>query len=56
MQLLVVFPVLEPYLLTAQLNSYVDPVASIGWIFALILLYSAAFAALSVVLFERKDF
>ncbi len=56
MQLLLVFPVLEPYLLTTQLNSYVNPVASMGWIFALILLYGAAFAALSVVLFERKDF
>jgi ABC-2 type transport system permease protein len=56
MQLLVVFPVLEPYLLTTQLNAYVKPVAHLGWVVALIALYCAAFAAVSVVLFERKDF
>lgn len=56
MQLLVVFPFLERFLLTAQLSAYVAPVANLGWVFALIALYCAAFAALSVILFERKDF
>ena len=56
MQLLVVFPFLEPYLLTSQLNAYVAPVAGIGWVIALITLYCAVFAAGAVVLFERKDF
>lgn len=56
MQLLVVFPALEPYLLTRHLSAYVDPVASIGWVVTLIAVYSAAFAAAAVVLFERKDF
>jgi ABC-2 type transport system permease protein len=56
MQLLVVFPFLEPYLLTAQLSAYVAPAANLGWVFALIALYCAGFAALSVILFERKDF
>lgn len=56
MQLLVVFPALEPYLLTAQLRSYIEPVAGMGWVVALIALYCAAFAAASVILFERKDF
>ncbi len=56
MKLLVVFPGLEPYLLTTQLDAYVSPVAHMGWVVALIALYCAAFAAVSVVLFERKDF
>ena len=56
MQLLVVFPALEPYLLTAQLRSYIEPVAGMGWVVALIALYCAAFAATSVIMFERKDF
>lgn len=56
MQLLVVFPGLEPFLLTRHLSSYADPVAGVGWVVTLIMLYSAAFAAASVVLFERKDF
>ncbi len=56
MQLLVVFPGIEPYLLTTQLNAYAKPVANLGWVAALIALYSAAFAAVAVVLFERKDF
>ncbi len=56
MQLLVVFPGLEPYLLTSQLNAYVSPVAGMGWVIALLSLYCTAFAALAVVLFERKDF
>ncbi|MEJ2288048.1 MAG: ABC transporter permease [Deinococcales bacterium] len=56
MQLLIVFPGLEPYLLTTQLNAYAKPVANLGWVAALIALYCAAFAALAVVLFERKDF
>lgn len=56
MQLLVIFPPLEPFLLTSQLSAYVRPVAGIGWVVALIAIYSAAFAALSVLLFERKDF
>jgi ABC-2 type transport system permease protein len=56
MNLLVIFPFLQPYLLTAQLSAYVAPVANLGWVFALIALYCAGFAALSVILFERKDF
>ena len=56
MQLLVVFPALEPYLLTAQLRAYIEPVAGMGWVVALIALYCAGFAAVSVILFERKDF
>ncbi len=56
MKLLVVFPSLEPFLLTTQLDAYVAPVAQLGWVIALIGFYSAAFAALAVLLFERKDF
>lgn len=56
MQLLVVFPRVEPYLLTTQLNAYASPVADLAWVVALILVYAALFAAVSVVLFERKDF
>jgi ABC-2 type transport system permease protein len=56
MQLLVVFPALEPFLLTSQLSAYVAPVAGIVWVLALIALYCALFASLAVVLFERKDF
>ncbi len=56
MQLLVVFPSVEPYLLTTQLNAYASPVAGLAWVMALILVYSALFAASAVVLFERKDF
>lgn len=56
MQLLVVFPALDPYLLTRHLSAYVDPVAGLEWVLILIALYAAAFAASAVVLFERKDF
>lgn len=56
MQLLVVFPALDPFLLTRHLSAYVDPVAGIGWVLILIAMYAAAFAASAVVLFERKDF
>lgn len=56
MQLLIVLPRLEPYLLTAQLSAYVAPVAGLGWTLALIALYCAIFAAVAVVIFERKDF
>jgi len=56
MQLLVVFPSLEPFLLTRHLSAYADPVAGVGWVVTLIMLYSAAFASAAVVLFERKDF
>lgn len=56
MQLLIVFPRIEPYLLTTQLNAYAAPANALTWIIALIALYSALFAALAVVLFERKDF
>lgn len=55
-KLLVVFPSVEPYLLTSQLSAYVAPVASIGWVVLLIVLYGTAFAVAAVVLFERKDF
>ena len=56
MNLLVVFPALEPYLLTTHLQAYADPVAGLPWVLTLVALYSAAFAAFAVVLFERKDF
>lgn len=56
MHLLVVFPGLEPYLLTTQLSAYVSPMAGIVWVIALIGVYSFAFAALAVLFFERKDF
>jgi len=56
MQLLVVFPRLEQYLLTTQLNAYQFAVNGVPWAIALMLVYSALFAAMSVVLFERKDF
>jgi ABC-2 type transport system permease protein len=56
MHLLIVFPGLEPFLLTSQLSAYVTPVAGIVWVLALIGVYSFAFAALAMVLFERKDF
>ncbi len=56
MQLLVVFPKIEPFLLTTQLNAYTAPANALTWVVALIALYSALFAALSVVVFERKDF
>lgn len=56
MQLLVVFPRVEPYLLTTQLNAYASPLADLTWVMALILVYAALFAAVAVVLFERKDF
>lgn len=56
MKLLVVFPAVEPYLLTSQLSSYVAPIAGLGWVVLLILLYCAAFAVTAVIIFERKDF
>ncbi len=56
MQLLVVFPRVEPYLLTTQLNAYATPLSDVTWVMALILVYAALFAAVAVVLFERKDF
>lgn len=56
MQLLVVFPRLEQYLLTTQLNAYQHAVNGVPWAIALMLVYSALFAAVAVVLFERKDF
>lgn len=56
MGLLIVFPALQPYLLTSQLSAYITPVAGTGWTLALIALYCAIFAAMAVVIFERKDF
>src|SRR5690606_32850921 len=56
MQLLVVFPSIEPFLLTTQLSAYATPVSGLLWVVALIALYAALFAALAVVVFERKDF
>jgi ABC-2 type transport system permease protein len=56
MKLLIVFPGLEPFLLTSQLNAYVSPIGNLNITFALIALYAAIFAASSVILFERKDF
>ena len=56
MQLLVIFPGIEAYLLTSQLSAYVSPATNLTWVFALIALYCAVFAAASVVIFERKDF
>jgi len=56
MQLLVVFPSIEPFLLTTQLSAYATPVSGLLWVVALIALYAALFAAFAVVVFERKDF
>lgn len=56
MQLMVVFPTLEPFLLTSQLSAYVSPVAGLIWVIALIGLYCLAFALMALMLFERKDF
>jgi ABC-2 type transport system permease protein len=56
MQLLVVFPSVEPFLLTTQLNAYATPASGLLWVVALIALYAALFAAFAVVVFERKDF
>lgn len=55
-QLLVVFPALENFLPHRLLQHFADPVAGTGWFVLLILVYSAAFAAGAVLLFERKDF
>lgn len=55
-QLLVVFPGLEPFLLTTHLSAYATPVSNLPWVLPLIAVYSAVFAALAVVLFERRDF
>ncbi len=55
-QLLIIFPGIEPFLLTTQLNAYSTPSSELTWVLALIALYGAMFAAISVVLFERKDF
>lgn len=55
MQLMVVFPGLERYLLSAHLSAYVAPVAGLGWVLALLAVYASVFAALAVMLFERKD-
>ena len=40
----------------AELSAYVAPSAGLGWTLALIALYCAIFAAVAVVIFERKDF
>ncbi len=56
MQLLVVFPWLEPYLLSSQLNAYFASGVSLGRAFALIAVYSAIFAGAAMLMFERKDF
>ncbi len=56
MELLVVIPMITPYLLTTQLTAYVAPVADLGWVIALIAFYCAAFSAAAVIVFERKDF
>jgi ABC-2 type transport system permease protein len=56
MELLVVFPGVTPYLLTSQLSAYAAPATDIGWVVALIAFYCAAFAAVAVIVFERKDF
>ena len=55
MQLLVIFPWLEPLLLTTQLNAYSTPEGLVRAL-ATIAFYGAIFAGLSVFLFERKDF
>ncbi len=56
MKLLIVFPALEPYLLTTQLNAYVTPLGNSAVTLALIAFYAAVFAATAIILFERKDF
>jgi ABC-2 type transport system permease protein len=59
-KLLVVFPSIEPYLLTsllsAQLAGGLVAAGEIGRMVLLTLLYGVAFAVAAVVLFERKDF
>lgn len=56
MQLLIIFPPIEPFLLTTQLNAYSAASSELTWVLVLIALYGALFAAICVVLFERKDF
>ena len=56
MKLLVVFPGLGRFLLTEHLDAYAAPGATLPWAMMLLAVYAAAFAALSVTLFERKDF
>lgn len=56
MQLLVVFPAIEPFLLTRHLAAYADPFSDIGWLVTLIATYAAGFAAAATIVFERKDF
>lgn len=56
MKLLVVFPGLGRFLLTEHLDAYAAPSTTLPWAMMLLAVYAAAFAALSVTLFERKDF
>jgi len=56
MELLVVFPWLEPYLLSSQLNGYFFSGVTLGRAFALIAVYSAVFAGAAMLVFERKDY
>ena len=56
MKLLVVFPGLGRFLLTEHLDAYAAPNGTLPWAIMLLAVYAAAFAALSVTLFERKDF
>ena len=56
MQLLVVFPTIEPFLLTRHLAAYADPFSDVQWLVTLIAMYVAGFATVATILFERKDF
>jgi ABC-2 type transport system permease protein len=56
MQLLIIFPWLEPFLLGAQLSAYASPDALWGRALVVITFYSVALAMTAVILFERKDF
>ena len=56
MKLLVVFPGLGRFLLTEHLEAYAAPGGTLPWALMLLAVYAAAFAALAVTLFERKDF
>lgn len=56
MNLLVIFPWLEPFLLSVHLSAFNAPVAGMRWVISLLVLYGVAFATAAVVLFERRDF
>jgi len=52
MRLLVAFPAIQPFLLTSYLDLYIRP-DSLG--LSLLIIYTAGFALLALLIFERKD-